>query len=403
MPVIATSELRSMIEAELPHLIELRHDLHAHPELGYEEHRTSRVVQQELEAAGVDFVGGLAGGTGVVGHLTGEDHDGGAIGLRADIDALPIVEQTNLPYASTEAGRMHACGHDGHTAMLIGAARVLSRIAGKTKLPRPVTFVFQPAEEGGAGGRAMVKDGCLSGRQFAPAVGQMYGLHGWPQLPLGVVGTKVGPLLAAADMFNITITGTGSHAAFPHFGHDPVVCGAAMISAIQTIASRSVDPLDSIVVSVTQFHAGRVHNIIEDTATLGGTVRTLLPETQELALKRLKEIATSVAAAHGCEAELDYQVGYPVTLNSDEAVDVFNDVAIDTLGEQRVVEVPHPFMGGEDFSFYCHEVPSCFFILGLLPAGQHEMPALHQPTFDFNDDAIATGVEVFCQLALRDA
>jgi hippurate hydrolase len=323
------------------------------------------------------------------------------IGLRADMDALPIVEATGLPYASTTEGRMHACGHDGHTTILIGAARVLAALAGEMKLPRPVTFCFQPAEEGGAGGKRMVEDGCLTGKVIGPPIGEMFGLHGWPQLPLGLVGTRPGPLLAAADMFEITLRGDGCHAAFPHVGRDPIVAASSLVSALQTIPSRNADPLDAVVVSVTQVHSGFAHNVIPDSAVIGGTVRTLKAETQQMAIRRMREIAEGVAAAHGCSAALDYQVGYPVTLNDETAVATFNDVARSAIGGNRVIEVPQPFMGGEDFSFYCHEVPACFFILGLRPEGVDAMPDLHQPTFNFNDDAIATGVELFCRLALR--
>jgi hippurate hydrolase len=392
--------VRSMIEEELASLVEIRRDLHAHPELGYEETRTSDVIQRELEAAGIDFARNLAGGTGVLGHLPGEGER--AIGLRADMDALPIVEQTGLGYASRNEGVMHACGHDGHTTILIGAARVLGRLAAEQPLPRPVTLCFQPAEEGGAGGRRMVEDGCLDGSTIGPPVEEMFGLHGWPQLPLGVVGSRPGPLLAAADMFEIDIDGTACHAAFPHLGRDPIVAAAAMITALQSIAARNVDPLDAIVVSTTTVSGGTTHNIIPERVRLTGTVRTLRPETQQLAIERMKALADHVARAHGCRAEVDYQVHYPVTFNAPGAVDDFLETARAALGSERVIEVPQPFMGGEDFSFYCNVVPSCFFVLGLCPPDSEAMPALHQPTFDFNDDAIATGVELFCRLALRD-
>ncbi|MDY7107225.1 MAG: amidohydrolase [Planctomycetota bacterium] len=397
---IATDRLRALIAEELPELIALRHDLHAHPELGYEEHRTSEVIQRELEGAGIDFARNLAGGTGVMGHLPAAGDI--TIGLRADMDALPITEENDLDYRSTNPGVMHACGHDGHVTMLVGAARLLAKIASEQDLPRPVTFVFQPAEEGGAGGRKMVEDGCLTGNVIGEPIEHMFGLHGWPWLPVGVVGTRSGPLLAAADFLDVTVTGTGSHAAWPHQGRDPILAAAAFIQAAQQVASRNVDPLDAIVVSITQVHAGTTHNIIPDRVEMHGTVRILSEETQGFAIRRLKEIGEGIGRAHDCKIEVEYSKGYPPTVNDPEAVAVFNATARAVLGEDRVVEVPDPFMGGEDFAFYCREVPSCFFLLGLRPAGAERMPDLHQPTFNFNDEAIATGVELFCRLALRE-
>lgn len=390
--------LRELVQQELPDLRAIRRDLHAHPELGYNEHRTSGVIRRELEEAGVQFVADLAGGTGVLGHLPGETER--AIALRADIDALPIEEETGLEYASTNAGIMHACGHDGHTTILIGAARVLARLNQDAPLPNPVTFTFQPAEEGGAGGRRMVEEGCLNGTIIGPPVKRMFGLHGWPHLPLGVLSTRPGPMLAAADKFEITVRGTGSHAAYPQVSRDGIVAGAALVTALQQIASRNVGPLDSVVVSVTQFHAGTTHNIIPGTVKISGTVRTLLQETRELAEQRLSEIATHIAKAHGCEATVEYDHGYPVTRNDPLAVEEFNTIARQAVDEQNVQHMPDPVMGGEDFSYYCEKVPSCFFALGLIPNGRTIMPDLHQPTFDFNDDAIALGVEMFCRLAL---
>jgi amidohydrolase len=401
-PAVSEDHLRGLIRQELPDLIAIRRDLHAHPELEYEEHRTSRLVRDELERAGVEYRSGLAGGTGVLAHLPGRGDK--AVGLRADMDALPITEHSGLEYASVKEGAMHACGHDGHTAMLIGAMRVLKRVAseaGGAELPRPVIFLFQPAEEGGAGGQKMIEEGCLNGSLIGRLVEHVFGLHGWPWLQLGQVGTRVGPLLAAADEFVIEVAGTGAHAAFPHLGRDPVVCGAAIVSALQAIVSRNTDPLDAAVVSVTQFHGGTTHNIIPEKITLGGTVRTLKDRTQTMAIERLKAIAGDIASAHGCRAEVDYIIGYPVTFNSPEAVKIFREQAFTVVGEAQVVDVPQPFMGGEDFAFYCREVPSCFALLGLRPPEAGAFPDLHQPTFNFNDDAIATGVELFCRLALR--
>ncbi len=396
---VDAEHLRRLIREELADLIAIRHDLHAHPELGYEEKRTSGIVQEQLGLAGVEFKAGLAGGTGVLASLRGEADE--AVGLRADMDALPLQEASTIEYRSRHDGVMHACGHDGHTTMLIGAARVLAKVAREGALPRPVTLVFQPAEEGGAGGRRMVQDGCLDGSVLGPPVGQMFGLHGWPRVPLGKVGSRIGPMMAAADAFDITVKGKGCHAAWPHTGHDPVVAGAAVVSALQTICSRNVGPLDSVVVSITQFHAGTTHNIIASEAFLAGTVRTLEPQVQDLAERRLGEIATGVAAAHGCRAEVQYRRGYPPTINHPEAVEVFRGVATQALGPERVVDVDLPVMGGEDFAFYGQVVPACFFVLGTMPPGATEYAELHQPTYNFNDDAISTGIEMHCRLALR--
>jgi amidohydrolase len=412
---VSSTTLRELIAAEMPDLIAVRHDLHAHPEIGYEEDRTSQVVQRELNNTGVEFAANLAGGTGVLGYLPASGGSASSIhnpkpriqnsiGLRADMDALPIEETSGLSYASTVPGKMHACGHDGHTTILIGAARVLAKLARSNHggLPRPVAFFFQPAEEGGAGAQKMIDDGCLHGKVLGPPVREMFGLHGWPRLPQGVVATKPGPLLAASDRFDITVKGVGAHAAFPHASRDPVVAAAAIVSALQTIASRNIGPLESVVVSVTMVHAGSAYNVIPSLAKIGGTVRWLTPQVLDIALRRLNEIATAVAKAYGCEATLDYRTGYPVTLNDPGAVDTFNRVAIQSIGEQRVLTLPQPVMGGEDFSFYCHHVPSCFFVLGLIPPGKQSMPDLHQPDFNFNDDAIPLGVEMFCRLALRE-
>ncbi|MFK7961217.1 MAG: M20 family metallopeptidase [Phycisphaerales bacterium] len=401
-PAVASLDrVRSLIHEELDALVAIRHDLHAHPEIGYEEHRTSGVIRRELEAAGVAFVGDLAGGTGVLAHVPGDGDQ--AIGLRADIDALPIEEATGLPYASTISGRMHACGHDGHTTVLLGAARVLSRLAKESPLPNPVTFCFQPAEEGGAGGERMVADGCLDGSVIGPPVAAMYGLHGWPQLPLGEAGSRPGPLLAAADMFSIRIDGDGGHAAAPHLAKDPIVCGSALVQMLQSLVSRNVDPTDSAVCSVTTFHAGTAHNIIPGAAAIGGTVRTITEETRELMKRRLHEAAAGVAAAHGCTASVDWHDGYPVTRNDPSAWRLAHEILGETLGSGAVHQLPSPTMGGEDFAYYGQKVPACFFFLGLRDPKQETMAQLHQDTFDFNDDAIPVAIELFCRLAMTES
>ena len=403
MSASTRTHLRDLIQRELPSLIELRHDLHAHPELMYQEQRTSRVVARELDAIGVAYKPGLAGGTGVLAHLpatTGAQ--GPSVALRADMDALPIHENTGKPYASTVPGVMHACGHDGHTAMLVGAARVLRQLDDR---PNPVTFIFQPAEEGGAGAARMCDDGALRGEGaggLGTPVARVFGLHGWPDYELGTVGTRPGPLLAATDEFDAVITGRQAHAAYPHQGADPIVASCAIVTALQTIASRNVGPLDSCVVTVGQINAGSAHNIIPRSASIGGTIRTLTPQTRELAVRRVREIIERTADAHGCEASVEHREGYPVPYNDEGEAERFFRVADEALGRERVARVEHPTMGGEDFSFYAQHVPACFAVLGVRPAGAPSWPRLHQPEYDFNDDAIGLGVEMLCRMALSE-
>ncbi|MBC7772741.1 MAG: amidohydrolase [Pyrinomonadaceae bacterium] len=385
----------------MPGLVKVRHDLHRHPELGYQEKRTSGVIARELTSMGVKHVTGLARGTGVLAHIpatVGDGEAGDAIALRADMDALPISEQTGLEYSSVHAGVMHACGHDGHTTNLLGVARVLMKVPSR---PRSVTLIFQPAEEGGGGGLAMCNDGVLDGRVIGPPVKMVFGLHGWPQLPVGVVATRPGPLLAATDNFIVTIKGTQAHAAYPHFGADPIVAAAHCVTALQTIASRNVSPLDSIVVTVATINGGTARNIIPQHAKFVGTMRTLTPEVRVLGRKRFFQIVQSTATAMGCEAVIDWEEGYPVTSNDPGATQRFFDVARLTLGAEHVLGVSEPSMGGEDFSYYGLRVPACFFVLGVRPADRATYPTLHQPEFDFNDDAMPTGIEVMCKLALQ--
>ena len=402
MPTIDTDlqqRIRSHVEAILPELIELRHDLHAHPELGYEEHRTSEVVQGQLAAAGVEFAAGLAGGTGILGHLPGDADQ--AVGLRADMDALPITEQTGCAWSSTNDGVMHACGHDGHTTILVGAARVLSALAADTPLPQPVSFVFQPAEEGGGGGLRMCEDGCLEGRVIGPAFKAMYGLHGWPASALGVVSSRPGAMLAAADRFEITVEGLGGHAAMPHTTQDPVYAAASIVTALQQVIARNVNPVEGGVISVTRIEGGSAFNVIPSSVTMGGTLRALEPEALATARRRLAEVVDATARAAGCTATLEYHEGYPVTRNDPGAFEIFESIARRTVGDDRVLPMEFPVMGGEDFSYYGQRIPACFFVLGLLDPGREAMPGLHHPEFDFNDDALATGVELFCRLAIE--
>lgn len=410
-----TASVRGLVEAEVPGLVALRRELHARPELSHQEHETSARVQRELAALGIAYKAGLGGlepgkGTGVLAHLPATEGAGsgvglgagGAVALRADMDALPIAEQTGKAYASRTAGVMHACGHDGHTAILLGAARVLSRLP---RRPHPVTFIFQPAEEGGAGGEKMVRDGALAGAAgggLGPAVSRVYGLHGWPMMALGEVGTRAGPLLAATDDFEVIVRGEQAHAAMPHLGRDPVVAAAGVIQALQTLASRTADPVDSLVCTVGTVHGGTANNIIPREVKLTGTVRTLRAATRETAARRLREIVTQAAGAYGCEAVLDWQPGYPMTVNdAGEAARVLR-TAEEVVGAGNAKRIPDPFLGGEDFSYYGQVVPACFYLIGLTPKGvdPRGVPQLHQPEFDFNDEAIRVGVEMMVGLAV---
>ncbi|MFN9931038.1 MAG: M20 family metallopeptidase [bacterium] len=389
--------LAALIARALPEVVALRHDLHAHPEIAYQEHRTSKLITRELTALGIAHAPGLAGGTGVVAHLPASTDVGNAlpaVGLRADIDALPIAEQTGLPYASSTPGRMHACGHDGHTAILLGVARVLKDLP----RPRPVTLVFQPAEEGG-GGERLCNEGLLDGAIIGPRIEKMFGLHGWPELPVGTVGTRAGPLLASTDELRATIVGVGSHAAYPHHGRDPILAMSQCIVALQTLVSRGVSPTDSVVLSVCIVKGGSASNVIPDSATFTATLRCLEASSRKFAHQRASEIIQATASAGGCAAELNWQEGYPVTYNDPALTARFFTLADAWLGPANVVRVPHPSMGGEDFSYYAQRVPSVFFCLGLKCAGQARTPMLHQPDFDFNDQAIPLGIEVFCRLA----
>lgn len=403
------TSIRDRVRQHLPALIDIRHDLHRHPEVMFEEARTSGVVQRELAALGIAHVSGLGGiepgtGTGVVAHLPATGPGGACVGLRADMDALPIQECTGRAYASTIPGVMHACGHDGHTAILLGVARVLAELPQR---PNPVTLVFQPAEEGGAGAEKLCRDsalggGRLKGVDLGPAVTRMYGLHGWPDMPLGVLGSRPGPLLAATDEFDVVIRGVGGHAAFPHLAADPVMAAAHVVTALQTMVSRGTRPTDACVVTVSAIHGGSAHNVIPDEVSLRGTVRTLRDDTRAWAKARFFELVGSAAATMQCRATISWEDGYPVTHNDPVAYERVARTAEAVVGASAFMSIPEPFMGGEDFSYYGRRVPACFFVLGLCPAGADpaQRPRLHQPEFDFNDDAIGLGVEMMVRLAL---
>ncbi|MFI4872731.1 MAG: M20 family metallopeptidase [Phycisphaerales bacterium JB061] len=408
MKTATAAGVKDCIKAELDDLIEIRHDLHAHPELMWQEERTSSVVQRELTKLGIEFKAGLAGGTGVVGHLpaTTGDTSKPAVALRADMDALPITEETGLSYSSTRDGLMHACGHDGHTTILLGAARVLAQTEHR---PNPVTFVFQPAEEGGGGGQRFCMEGMLDGSGadgkgggLGPRVGSIYGLHGWPNQKLGTVKTRPGPLMASTDEFLITVRGKGGHAAWPHLTNDPVVAACAIVTSMQTIVSRSTSPVDSAVCTIGRIAGGTVDNVIPEAVEIEGTTRALTPEMRKLAEERVREISLHVAKAHGCTIDIHWNVGYPVVKNDPKMVERFVPLAEQVLGKENVLHAETPVMGGEDFAYYAEHVPACFYFLGLCPEGQEHFPELHTPRFDFNDKAIPVGVEMMTRVALDE-
>jgi amidohydrolase len=364
-----------------------RRDLHRHPEILYEVHRTAATEAEKLHQFGLDEVATGIGRTGVVGVIRGRNTASGrVIGLRADMDALPIRETTGKPYASTVTGRMHACGHDGHTAMLLGAARYLAETR---NFDGTAVLIFQPAEEGGAGGKAMVEDGMMERWNIQ----EVYGMHNMPDLAVGAFATRPGPLMAATDEFTIRITGHGGHAARPHGTIDPIIVGSSLVQALQTIVSRSVNPVESAVVSITKFHAGDAYNVIAETAQLAGTVRTLKPEMRDLIEGRMRALVAGVAAAHGAAIALDYVRNYPVTRNHPAETAFAASVAAAIVGEAHVDTDAPPVMGGEDFSYMLEARPGAFIFIG-----NGEGAGLHNPGYDFNDDIIPLGCSYWARL-----
>ncbi len=364
-----------------------RHDFHQHPELLYDVERTAAVVAERLRAFGLDEVVTGVGRTGVVGVIHGRGAaNGKVIGLRADMDALPIQETAGKPYASTVPGRAHACGHDGHTAMLLGAARYLAETR---NFAGTAVVIFQPAEEGGAGAKAMIDDGLIA----RWAIDEVYGMHNMPGLAVGKMATRVGPIMAATDEFTFTITGHGGHAARPHKTVDPIIVGTALVQTLQTIVSRSVDPVESAVVSVTKFHAGEVTNVIAETGKVSGTVRTLKPEVRDLIATRIHAIAAGIAAAHDAQIDVDYHRSYPVTRNHADAAAFAVRVAGDVVGAANVDADAPPVMGGEDFSYMLEERPGAFIFIG-----NGDSAGLHNPAYDFDDEAIPIGCSYWVRL-----
>ena len=400
MTTTTTTPTRSPAAAEaavaeaLPRVTELRHQLHQIPEIGYEEFKTAAAVRAELDRLGIAHVDGVPDAPTATIAWVG-DPNKPCVALRADIDALPILENTGVPYASTHAGFMHACGHDGHTATLLGVAGVLKTM--EAELPVCVKFLWQPAEEGGGGARRLIAAGALDGR-IGPKVVAIFGLHGWPGLPVGAVATKGGPLLAATDNFIATFVGRGCHGAFPHLGRDPIVTACEAVLSLQQFVSRELDPTDSAVITVGQFTAGTATNVIPDTARIEGTARTVNPATRKAIAESIERRCTGIAEANDCELRFDWIEGYPPTINDPATADYVARVARDTFGPDRFLPVARPSMGGEDFAYYLEQVPGCFFLVGVIPPGREKYPPLHSDRFDFTDAAAAVGMRMFVEL-----
>jgi len=388
-----TPNITPGIEAIVEDMTAWRRDLHAHPETAYEENRTSAFVAAELTKFGLEVHTGLAK-TGVVGVLRNGDHlsGGPSIGLRADMDALFIQEQTGLAYASTHAGKMHACGHDGHTAMLLGAAK---HLAATKAFKGTVVFIFQPAEEGEGGAKMMVEEGLFE--QFP--VDAVYGLHNWPGMELGTFAIKAGPIMAAYDSFEAEITGHGAHGGMPHLGVDPVVVSAQVISAWQSIVSRTIDPQDAAVISVTQLNAGDAFNVIPDVVRLKGAVRSFRDDVRDHVWARMEQLGQGISAGFGAEFSLKLHRSYPATVNTDTEAGLATLAAAAVVGHQNVDHHPTPSMGAEDFAYMLGVRPGCYVWMGNGPGEGGCM--LHNPKYDFNDEALAIGASYWVQLVVN--
>ena len=365
-----------------------RRDIHQHPELAFEETRTSDFVAEKLKEFGIETHRGMAK-TGVVGTI--KNGEGPSIGLRADLDALPLDEKNTFEYASANLGKMHACGHDGHTTMLLGAAKYLAK---SKNFQGTVHFIFQPAEEGGGGGDIMVKEGLFE--KFH--VDSVYGMHNWVGLEAGHFGVGAGPIMAAADTFDLIINGKGGHAAMPHQCIDPIIVASQVLTALQSISSRNTHPVDSLVISVTQIHAGDAYNIIPDTVKMHGTVRTFLPETRDEIPSKMLKVSEGVCNAMGASCELNYIHGYPATVNSITETDISAKAAIDLVGEDKVVRNPIPSMASEDFSYMLQARPGCYVWLGIGKVEDKNRFSLHSSNYDFNDHVLPIGAAYWATL-----
>jgi hippurate hydrolase len=364
-----------------------RRDIHAHPEIAFEEHRTARIVAEKLESFGIEVETGIAG-TGVVGTLK-KGRGNRAIGLRADLDALPIHEANDFDHKSKHDGKMHACGHDGHTCMLLGAAKYLAMSG---DFEGTVNFIFQPAEENEGGGRAMVEAGLFD----KYPVESVFGMHNIPGMAVGTFAIKSGPMMAAFDMFKLKIIGRGGHAAMPQFTIDPIVIGTKIVEAYQSIISRFCDPQDSVVLSVTQFHAGDAYNVIPNEVEISGCTRCFSPKIQERLEVQMSHMATDICSAYGATCEFTYERRYPPTINSEMESEIAGQVASEIVGSERVNLNPRPAMGSEDFAFMLMEKPGSYIWIG---NGDGEGSCMvHNPGYDFNDDILALGATYWVRM-----
>jgi len=380
-------KIRSEVELISKDIIEWRRHIHSHPELGLDLPITAKFVSDKLSSWGID-VQTEVGVSGVVGTLN-EDKSGSIIALRADMDALPIQETGDVPYKSKNDGVMHACGHDGHTAMLLGAAKIISEK--REMLNGSVKFIFQPGEEGYFGAKHMINDGCLNG------VDEIYGIHLWNYQPFGEVGVKSGPILAAADKFKIIINGIGGHGAAPQGTVDAIVVGAHLVNAFQTIVSRNTNPIESAVVTVGKFHGGNNFNIISDSVELVGTTRAYKEDVREMIIKKMKDIVSGTEKMFGANIELEYQKGYPPTINNTSAYEKLLSSAQKIVGENG--KEPYLSMGAEDFSYFANEIPGCFFFVGSAPLDREPLSVPHHCShFDIDERALLVGSSIFLQL-----
>lgn len=382
-------EIKDLIGEYKESIVKTRRDLHRIPEPAYTEEKTSRYVAEYLEREGLDVQTGIAR-FGVVG-LMKLPGPGKTLMIRSDMDALPISEETGLSFASIHEGAMHACGHDGHMAMVLGAATILNRV--KDKLRGNIKFLFQPAEEGPGGAKPMIEAGVMEN----PHVEYSIGCHLWPAIPEGTIGVKAGPLMAAMDRFDIKIKGKGGHGAMPHLCIDALEVGTQVVNALQRITSRQMNPLLPTVVTVGSFHAGTTFNVIPGEAVMCGTTRTFDREIWNSWPSRIEKIVRGVCESMGADYELKYTQGYPPTLNDESMAEIVRRCAAEVVGKERVIE-PEPTMGGEDMAFYLEKSKGCFFFLGV---GREGCAPIHNPKFDFNEDVLLTGIETYCRVAFE--